>query len=310
MGLAAVTVLVFCMYRLLSRRSFKTRYNILMLAANIIYRLWRSGRHKLKCNLALIVPSLNKIELEAAAREVVRTIVRDWAALLGANQTEPSDSAQLMDIQGVEKILAHVHVSDGRVVADKVVIAPIHMGSFGAAMDAVSLFQVPAYGPAERITPGYLLNLMMRLRSNRFLKMEPLERGKTYAKMVRRMSCGWAIAVMVDMLSRRMDRGVVCRVGGARGRFETGAVRLAVEHGAKIFPAFVLWTGEKYRIVVEDQFEPVLTGDTARDIEVNTRRLIEERVAPWIEKYPGQWMQALWANLEPARDVAQERSRA
>ncbi len=299
-GEVAMNLAVVAAYQTMSRLPFGARYRLAMVAATAIYRLWGQGRRRLKYNLRLVSPGLAGRDLEAAARDVVRTIVRDWAVLFGPDRVDVVDVARQMVIEGVEKALAHVGNRDGRPFADRLVLAPIHMGSFGAALDIISLFQVPTYAPAERIRPAALSRLLVRLRSKGFLLLEEIERGTTFRKMVQRMDCGWAVGVMVDIMARRRDRGVRCRVGQGAGWFETGAVRLALERQASIFPVFVVWTGERYRIVVEDGFRPVATGNLEQDIDTNTRRFIEERIAPWIERHPGQWMQALWAPLEPA----------
>lgn len=299
MGEAALNLGVVAAYQTMSRLPFGARYRLAMVAAMAIYRLWGQGRRRLKYNLRLVSPGLAGRDLEAAARDVVRTIVRDWAVLFGPDRVDVVDVARRMGIEGVEKVLAHVHTRDGRSFADRLVLAPIHMGSFGAALDVISLFQVATYAPAERIRPAALSRLLVRLRSKGLLVLEEIERGATFRKMVQRMDCGWAVGVMVDIMARRRDRGVRCRVGQGAGWFETGAVRLALERQASIFPIFVVWTGERYRIVVEDGFRPVATGNLERDIDTNTRQFIEARIAPWIERHPGQWMQALWAGLEP-----------
>jgi len=300
MGEVALNLAVVAAYQAMSRLPFGARYRLAMVAAMAIYRLWGQGRRRLKYNLRLVSPGLAGRDLEAAARDVVRTIVRDWAALFRPEKVDVIEISRRMQFEGMEKVLAHVSARAGRCSADRLVLAAIHMGSFGAALDAFSLFQVPTYAPAERIRPAALSRLLVRLRSKGFLLLEEIERGTTFRKMVQRMDCGWAVGVMVDIMARRRDRGVRCRVGQGAGWFETGAVRLALERQARIIPIFVLWTGERYQVVVDDGFQPVATGNLEQDIDTNTRQFIEERIAPWIERHPGQWMQALWAGLEPA----------
>jgi lauroyl/myristoyl acyltransferase len=298
MGEVALNLAVLAAYQTMSRLPFGARYRLAMAAATAIYRLWGNGRRRLKYNLCLVSPALAGAKLDAAARDVVCTIVRDWAALFRPEKEDVIEISRRMQFEGMEKLLAHVSARAGRCFADRLVLTAIHMGSFGAALDAFSLFQVPTYAPAERIRPAALSRLLVRLRSKGFLLLEEIERGTTFRKMVQRMDCGWAVGVMVDIMARR-DRGVRCRVGQGAGWFETGAVRLALERRARIIPIFVLWTGEKYRIIVDEEFRPVPTGNLEQDIDENTREFIEERIAPWIERHPGQWMQALWARLEP-----------
>ncbi|MDO8614387.1 MAG: hypothetical protein Q7T33_01445 [Dehalococcoidia bacterium] len=300
LGRLAANLLVLALYHTLSRLPFGLRYRVAMAAGRAIYLAWGKGRARLKHNLSLIAPGLGGEELEALAREVLKTIVRDWAALFRTGKSDLVETTRLLEVEGAANVIARVVNRGGRAFADRVVLAGIHMGSFGAGLDAFSLFQIPVYAPAESIRPDALLRLMVKLRSRGFLRLEPIERGTTRARMAQRMDCGWAVGVMVDIMSRRPGGGVACRVGDGVGWFETGAVRLALERQAVIFPIFVLWTGEKYRIVVEEEFRPVASGDADRDVEVNTRRLIEERIAPWIELHPGQWMQAPWAGLAPA----------
>jgi len=106
---------------------------------------------------------------------------------------------------------------------------------------------------------------------------------------------------MVDVAGHD-STGVRCRIGGAQARFPVGAVKLALEQGATIFPIFPSWGQKrKLRVIVGPPFELIKTGDSKRDIETDTRRLIEELYAPHIQENWDSWIRALWSKLEPVR---------
>jgi len=293
-----VTALIFIIYRTLRSRSPATRYKVARAMAVATYKIRWGLRNRIKRNLSLVRPDLQGEELEAKAKEVVDTIAREWAVLLGSEDADVCEAAQRIDVEGAEKILRRLECTGQNVTALNVIIAPIHLCSIEGVLDCLDIFQVPTYAPIERINPEYLLRLSLRLRGgHEFLRLEPRQRGQTYRRMVERFRCGWAIAPLVDIQAKKS--GVLCRIGNGQGRFETGAVRLALEEDGTIFPAFVVRQDGQYKVVVEDSLELVKTGDREADIEINTRWLIEGRVAPRIQSCPGQWMRAPWADLEP-----------
>lgn len=93
----------------------------------------------------------------------------------------------------------------------------------------------------------------------------------------------------------------MCKIGKAQVRFPVGAVKLALEQNATIFPVFPSWSKNgKAKIVIAPPFELSKTGNINQDIEINTCRLIEEVFAPHIQENYDCWLRLLWADLEPA----------
>lgn len=71
----------------------------------------------------------------------------------------------------------------------------------------------------------------------------------------------------------------------------TGIARVALHTDAAVVPGYVVWDESigKYRLRFEPAIELIQTGDTERDIFVNTQKFATV-IEGIIRKYPEQWV--------------------
>jgi len=166
------------------------------------------------------------------------------------------------------------------------------------------LYRLKVYIVVEAMKPKWLLRLILKLRQNfPGVIFVPVEKGVTLARASSNLKDGKIVLILVDVF--RDDRnGIECRIGNARVRFPTEPITLALKNPDAIFvPVFPSWDekrGEfKTKVVIGEPFELIRTGNMQYDIESNTRRLIEEVLAPHIQRHYSSWMRLLQAKLEP-----------
>lgn len=284
------------LYRVLRRRSIEKRFRISRSIASIIYRLWKRGREKIKRNIALIRPDLNESQIAQGSWRAAEMITRSWAAMLGNEFTTLEEIDKRVEIQGAKQLLDDYHAGK------RIIATAVHVGPIDEMMGIIPLLGLRVYVPAEPVKPKWLFSFMMRLRL-RFgdIIFEQAEKKETLIQAARHLSDGRVIAFVIDM-PKQDNGGVLCRIGNAEARFPVGPVKLALEQDATIFPVFPSW-GEngKAKIVFGLSLELIRTGNLNDDIELNTRRLVEEVYAPHIQKHYDSWLRLLWINLEPAR---------
>ena len=95
-------------------------------------------------------------------------------------------------------------------------------------------------------------------------------------------------------------------MGGPYPETEQGPSRMLLERSVlsltqnNIFPILPSWEKDwKSQIEIARPFELIKTGDESRDIEENTRRLIEMVFAPHIKRNYFAWLRLLWTDLAP-----------
>jgi len=214
--------------------------------------------------------------------------------MLGNEFTGLGEIKKRVKTEGLEQLV------DYYLARKKVIATAVHIGPIDEMLGIIPFFGLRVYVPAEPVKPKWFFNLMMRLRL-RFegIILEPVKKGETLIQAAHHLSEGRIVLFVLD-LPREGGSGVICRIGNAKARFPVGAIKLALEQDATIFPVFPsLEKGEKAKIVIGPPFEIVRTGDKSYDIEMNTRRLIEGVYAPHIRENYHSWLRLLWENLEP-----------
>lgn len=283
---------VWTTYLVLKKRSLDTRFRICCILATIIYWFYRNGRKRITRNISLIRPDLNEIQIAKGRWQVVRTIARSWAAMLGNESTTLEEIAGKLKIEGEIEQLLSSHRTGKKIIATMV-----HTGPVDEMVGIIPLLGLQIYVPAEPVKPKWFFNLMMRLRL-RFegIVYEPVEKGQTLARAARHLSEGRIVLLAVDL--PRREGGVLCRIGNARAIFPVGSVKLALEQDATIFPVFPSWEENWIvKVKIGAPFVLIKTGNIEEDIRTNTRRLIGI-YKDHIQENWWSWLRLLWSEFE------------
>ena len=285
-------------YRLIRKRSFNFRLGVTRLIGLLLYYSAAKARKTLRRNITLIRPDLANAlkKLKENIRLVIETICRSWAAMLGNEFTNEEEVGKqvLVEGDGFKQLLA-CHKEN-----KKMVIVAVHVGPIDEMIGVIHLYQLRAYIPLEKIKPEKVFNLMMRLRlQHGDIVFDPVERGKTYARVKEQLNTEKRVVIIfIDFVDqkRKDDNGVLCRVGNAKIRFSVSPIKLAYDDPeVLLFPVLPSWQKEEMpKVNFLPPFEIKTNGDERRDIEENTRRLIEEVFTPHIQKYFYSWLRLLW----------------
>lgn len=274
------------------------RYRFLLSAAKLVYIFWGGARTRLRTNLVLVRPDYEP-QVGRRAAEFREVMARTWSFLLGRGNLDPEELRGRID--GAQPLI------DRYKAGEKLVITTPHVGPVNELAPAVAALGVRAFVPTEAV-PSLLFGLTARLRERSGgVGFEPIRRGEALRRCAQELDRGRGradenivVILAVDM-DREDGRGVLCRIGGACSYFPVGAVKLALEQGAAIIPVFPYYDEAWVpRLRIGEAFELHTSGDSNADIELNTRRLIEEVYAPFIEDHCAAWWRHIWAKLQPA----------
>lgn len=170
-----------------------------------------------------------------------------------------------------------------------VMICGCHTSNFNLGFLALSLRdETPDIQVLSPPTPAGGFRVMHDLRTSRKFLETPIDIVSLKAA-VRRLRAGGMVATGVDWppAAASDDR---LPFFGRLAHLPTGHIRLAISTGAVLLPVACRWDVEHgYRMLTAPHLELELTGDRARDIQHNARRVLAI-IEQWIADRPEQWL--------------------
>ncbi|MBI4115564.1 MAG: mitochondrial fission ELM1 family protein [Candidatus Omnitrophica bacterium] len=106
--------------------------------------------------------------------------------------------------------------------------------------------------------------------------------------LIQTLSEGGCVGVLGDQSGG--DEGVWIRFFNRLTTSPKGPMALALKLGVTVLPVFhIRRDGPYHEVFIEPPFELVRTGDSEKDIQINTQNYIK-LVEAWISQYPSQWL--------------------
>lgn len=253
----------------------KVRYFVLLPFVWFLFQLLPSRKQKIKDNLVLIDPRLSGSELDKAAWENVKTLLRSWSSLLSTSKDKPPK------ISGGQLIVEPYNQGKGIVV-----VFP-HVGPLNELASAIAALNVQAFVPAEAIPP-LLFKLMSGLRARHGnIEFAPVQKGKTLEKCAQKLSEGKIVVLAMDIATSNRSKGYLLSIGKAQTIVSIGAVKLALENDALMFLAYPSWDNLGRPFVSIREFQMVRAGDELE--RKNSVNLLAEYEDFLSEKYRHWW---------------------
>lgn len=251
---------------------------------------------KITRNISTINPGLSEKEISKYRRHFLFVLAKSWASLFEQKQLSREEVLSRIVLEGAEPLVRHHRA--GR----KIVLAVVHVGPIDEFFWIISFLGLRLYVPVEPIKPSWRLELMKHARTAKAPEtiLEPIEKGKTLIRAAKHLAAGRIVVLFIDVTQR--VNGVACRIGAGQAKFPVGAVKLALSQNALLIPVFTcLEQDGRTKITISRPLRLTKTGDIDRDVEYNTRILVEKVYGPHILKYLSQWLRLPWAHIEPAR---------
>ncbi len=289
-------MLVYWLFRLtiLLTRPLPLRlgYRVAAAVAEVCYHFFHRQRRALNENMAWVLQSSDRREVDAVARRAFRNFgkyVIDFVHFPVMTRDEVRRRLVFSQWQELDEVIA-----SGR----GMLIVTMHFGVFDLGAAALAAYEYPTNAIADNYGYAKMNELIHGSREKLGLKVIPVDRAGP--SVFRALKRGEILALVIDVPPP--DQTIVVDFLGAPAEVSSTPARIALRTGAWVVPAMVLRgpDGDSLIRPVLDtrtvRYEP--TGDEERDVPELTR-LIMSALEPFIRDHPEQWFifRRMWPNV-------------
>lgn len=217
----------------------------------------------------------------AAAREVMRAYGRYYAEALWARAHRVPGMLAETEVVGLEHIIAARDAGKGMIYA-----LP-HMGNWEAAAPIAVSHGVPVVAVAEVLPNKRITDWFTAMRAEYGIEIV-LATGRL--EVMRALEKALAENKAVALLSDRdiKGRGIEVEFFGERTTMPPGPATLAVRTGAPLFPVGCFFSGNGYRVVVDDPLPVPDLESKTQQVAALTQDLAH-KLEGFVRADPQQW---------------------
>jgi Kdo2-lipid IVA lauroyltransferase/acyltransferase len=250
--------------------------------ASGLYAMLPKLRRTAEFNLRLAFPEWD----DARRREVTRGMVRNlgWMAAEFARfpryTRENIGEALILD--------GHDNFLDGQRRGKGVLYLTGHIGAWELSSFAHALYGYPLHYMARPLDNARVDNLVNRYRC--LSGNQPIFKNESARALLKILKEAGTVGILADQ-NTMPEEGVFVDFFGKSACTTTGIARVALHTDAAVVPGYAYWDGSigKYRLHFESAVELARTGDTERDVYVNTQKFAKV-IEAIIRKHPEQWV--------------------
>lgn len=252
---------------------------VAMAAGEIAYSLSREKREVVYENMRRVRPEAGPEEWSRLARGCFREYARYWVDFLRCyHLTFEEIFYDLVVPHGVEWF------DRCRAGGRGAVLALPHYGSWDMIGGWVG-HQYPFWAVAERLRPRPMYEFHTELRRRMGIRIIPLGEN-TVEKVIEVLLKNEFVALLSDRVIA--GSGVEVEFFGEKVLMPIGPALLGVKLGTAVIPCQIILEGGKYHGYVGPPLDIEVTGDTRRDVQVNTQKLARV-FEDFIRRDPTQW---------------------
>ena len=273
----------------IGRLPLRYRYGISVIISDRIYAWRRSIREALRSNVRHVLgPDATDAEVDRIARECSRNAGRNYADVVGMHRMNVRKFYENnLVLEGID------YVKQAQAQGRGVVMASAHYANPEFATQGLAEAGVEVFALVEPLQPPQLARLMYGLRNVHGHHYEPAT-FKGVKAAIAWLRKGGALAILVDRDIQK--RGIELEFCGAKARFPTGAVDLAIRTNSVLIPGWVTREGGfKTKARIGPPMDLIITPNHDEDVRVNSQRLLAifERV---LKADPTQWtvLERVW----------------
>ncbi len=250
--------------------------------ASALYGVLPKLRRTAEFNLRLAFPEWD----EARRRQAIRGMVRNLGWMAAEFARFPRYTRE--NIEDVLILDGHENFLDGQRRGKGVLYLTGHIGAWELSSFAHALYGFPLHYMARPLDNARVDKLVNRYRCSS--GNEPIFKNESARALLKILKEAGTVGILADQ-NTMPDEGVFVDFFGKSACTTTGIARVALHTGAAVVPGYAYWDAGigKYRLRFEPAVELVRTGNTERDIFVNTQRFAKV-IEEIIRKYPEQWV--------------------
>jgi KDO2-lipid IV(A) lauroyltransferase len=266
----------------IGRMPLRWRYGIGRFVADRIYNHGPRIGPNIRSNIRHVLgPDAADAEVDRIARQCARNAARYYADVVGMHRMDLQKFyEQDLRLTGVE------YIREAQAAGRGVVMASAHYANPEFAVQGLAAAGIRVFALVEPLDPPEVGRLMRGLRTVHGHRHEPVSFGaiKNALSWLRN---GGVVAILIDRDIQK--RGTELELCGAKARFPTGAVDLALRTNAVLLPGWVRRAGGfKVDAAIGPPLDLIRTGNRPEDLRLNSQRLLA-LFEQHLKQDPGQW---------------------
>jgi KDO2-lipid IV(A) lauroyltransferase len=273
---------VWAMLKSLGALPRQTARRLAAAVARVVYTLLPKLKKTAEFNLRLAFPAWDEARRRATIRGMVRNL--GWMAAEFARLTRYTKE----NIEQVVILDGHENFLEGQRRGKGVLYLTGHIGAWELSSFAHALYGFPLHymaRPLDNPRVDGLVNRYRCLSGNR-----PVFKNESARVLLKILRDAGTVGILADQ-NTMPEEGVFVDFFGTSACTTTGLARVALHTDAAVVPGYAFWDPQiaKYRLRFEPKVELSRSGDTERDVLVNTQKftkVIEEIV----REHPDQWV--------------------
>jgi KDO2-lipid IV(A) lauroyltransferase len=273
---------VWAMLKSLGALPRRTARHLAATVARVVYTLLPKLRKTAEFNLRLAFPEWDEAQRRATIRGMVRNLGWMAAEFARLPQYTKENIEQVVILDGHENFLESQRRGKG------VLYLTGHIGAWELSSFAHSLYGFPLHymaRPLDNLRLDDLVNHYRCLSGNR-----PIFKNESARALLKILRDAGTVGILADQ-NTMPDEGVFVDFFGTPACTTTGLARVALHTDAAVVPGYAFWDPQiaKYRLRFEPKVELSRSGDTERDVLVNTQKFTKV-IEEIIRKHPDQWV--------------------
>jgi KDO2-lipid IV(A) lauroyltransferase len=256
--------------------------------ARAMYAVSPKLRRTAEFNLRLAFPEWGDAQRQAVIRGMVRNLGWMAAEFARLPRYSKENIEEVVILEGHENFLAGQRRGKG------VLYLTGHIGAWELSSFAHALYGFPLHymaRPLDNARVDALVNRYRCLSGNR-----PIFKNESARQLLKILREAGTVGILADQ-NTMPEEGVFVDFFGKTACTTTGIARVALHTDAAVVPGYAYWDEAigKYRLRFEPAVELARTGDTERDVFVNTQKfakVIESIIRQHSEQWV--WVHARW----------------
>ena len=250
--------------------------------ARILYALLPRLQRTAEFNLRLAFPEWDA----ARRRDVIRGMVRNLGWLAAEFARMPRYTRE--NIEDVVILDGHENFLEGQRRGKGVLYLTGHIGAWELSSFAHALYGFPLHYMARPLDNARVDGLVNRYRC--LSGNQPIFKNESARTLLKILKEAGTVGILADQ-NTMPEEGVFVDFFGKSACTTTGIARVALHTDAAVVPGYAVWDESirKYRLRFEPAVELLRTGETERDVFVNTQKFAKV-IEEIIRKYPVQWV--------------------
>jgi KDO2-lipid IV(A) lauroyltransferase len=250
--------------------------------ARLLYAALPRLQRTAEFNLRVAFPEWDYARRQAVIRSMVRNL--GWMAAEFARFPRYTRG----NIEEVVVLDGHENFLNGQRRGKGVLYLTGHIGAWELSSFAHALYGFPLHYMARPLDNARIDDLVNRFRC--LSGNHPIFKNESARVLLKILKGAGTVGILADQ-NTMPEEGVFVDFFGKSACMTTGIARVALHTDAAVVPGYAYWDDAigKYRLRFEPAVELVRTGDTERDVFVNTQnfaKVIEEI----IRRHPEQWV--------------------